>query len=103
MKTLNTNFAKQGFEYQQVLREGMLAIYTQKSKISGLIVAHEVIKIKQAPAHQRSGVDFPAMELYPSAEQFGLNGWSYGTFGDLSASYKRALEKFNQLKQQQDE
>lgn len=99
MQILKNSFIKKGFQYDQLLREDMLAMYSQKSNISGLIVAYEVIKIKTAPAHERGGVPFPAMELYPSDEQFGLNGWSFGNYGDLYISYDKALQKFNQLKQ----
>ena len=98
MKTLNTTFEKRGFQYQQVLREGQVAIYSQT--LNDRIIAYEVIKIKQAPAHERGGVQFPEMELYPSDEQFGLNGWSFGNYGDLSATYHKALTKFTQIKTQ---
>lgn len=98
MKQLATSFTRKGFQYDQVLREGLLAIYSQKSLASGDIVAYEVIKIKEAPPHIIAGIEFPATELYPSDEQFGLNGWSLGTFGDLSRAYSKALEKFTQLK-----
>lgn len=97
MKSLSTSITKKGFTYEQVLREGQLAIYSQRMKEEGQTLAYEVIKIKQAPAHERGGVLFPAMELYPSERTFGIDGWSYGTFGDLSAAYEKALQKFKAL------
>jgi len=101
MKTLATLITKKKLTYTQILREGMLAIYSQQDA-EGHKLAYEVIKIKSAPAHERGGVAFPAMELYPSDEQFGLNGWSYGVFGKNSTrAYSKALDKFKQLQNTQ--
>jgi hypothetical protein len=102
MQLLKTSFQKKGFLYEQVLREDSLAIYKQSLLMKDddpIPLAYETIKIKSAPEHERGGVPFPAMELYPSENQFGLSGWSFGIFSDLSKAYERALLKFNELKQ----
>lgn len=95
MKTLPLYIKRRGFEYNQVMRNGDIAIYSQHR--NNEVVAYETIIVKAAPEHERHGTKFEAAELYPGENAFGSTGWSYGNFGDVSISYNRALHKLQQL------
>lgn len=97
MKALQTKFTRRGFVFNQIQRNETVAIYSQTSIVTDQIVAYEVIKILRALASERFGRSFEPMELYPSDEQFGLNGWSYGDYGDLSKALVIARNKYNQI------
>lgn len=101
IRTLAPVIENRSFTFNQVQREGNVAIYSQTSKESDKIVAYETILIKQSPPHPHSKSEFDLIELYPSDPQFGLNGWSYGNYGDLSRALQQAQLKFNQLIQTQ--
>lgn len=97
MKTLPTFIKKRGFAYEQIVRKGNVAVYSQIQE--GRIVAFETIIIRVGAASERHGIKFPAMELYPGDTQFGLFGWSHGVFEDENRAKQNALDHLEMILQ----
>lgn len=90
MKPMPLTFAKNTFHYEQVLRDGQIAIYKQRLRPGVGCLAFEVIRIKQVPEATMFGKVIEAHEAGPSNEDFGTFGWSYPTL-------ERAKAKFHAL------
>jgi len=89
MKTLDTLFKQNGFTLKQRVRDGNFAIY---ERVKGEIPAHfEVVRIKRHNGYTISGNSFPPAEYYPSASQWGTDGFTLHDFDS-------AMEKLASLK-----
>lgn len=88
-------FGKNGFHYEQVLRNGQIAIYKQRlpatedKPVRGCH-AYEVIVIRKKEESVMFGRVVEAHEIGPSNEEFGRLGWSYPTL-------ERAKAKLHEL------
>ena len=89
MKKLETTIKKGIFEYRQVNRNDVYAIYAQF--YLGNLIGHEVFKINKYAEREIAGVIIPAHEAMPGDNQFGVTAWSTGK------DYNRALDKYNGL------
>jgi hypothetical protein len=89
MKKLETTIKKNAFEYVQVNRNDVYAIYAQF--YNGVLIGHEVFKINKYEEREIPGVKIPAHEAMPGDNQFGVTAWSTGK------DYNRALDKYNEL------
>ena len=65
-----------GFQRTQIFRDGNYAIYEKTLTDNPEIGWHEVIIIKTHDGREIGGVTYPAAEVYPSASQWGLLGWT---------------------------
>ena len=72
MEHLSTTHAANGYEYEQVWRKGMTAIYKQLRTED----TYEVIKIKISPASEVFGKSYPEREVYPGNEEWGKLAWT---------------------------
>lgn len=95
MKILPKTFKKNGFEFEQIKREGNVAIYRKRQqhwKTSRY--TYETIIIKPMKGGEVFGKVIEPYEAYPTSEQWGVNGWADRT---LDAAYQRAagLETVN--------
>ena len=87
MKILEKKFTNKNFSYKQIIRENNVAIYEQK-----LIdppdsnKRYEVIIIKSHDGYEINGNKIAPSEMYPSANHWGVLGW---TCLDLEAAQKR--------------
>ena len=82
MKPLPIQFKKNGWQFEQMNREGNLAIFRKWKKPQGITIeSFEVVKISQNPAYSIAGKEIPAAEGYPCSEQWGTRGWSFQTYG----------------------
>jgi hypothetical protein len=91
MQTLDAEFKVQNRSLKQIRRSGMVALY-ELYGANKLLYGYEVVIIRRRPAEEAFGKAYPERELYPSNEEWGTRGWSYGTAqGDL------ALESFQRL------
>lgn len=90
MKTLKTEFEKNGFYFIQVQRSGRVAIYG-KRKSWGL-VGYEVVIIQHSNDRVLDGREIEGGERYPSSESWGTHGWTYGP-----SEWDRVEAKFNEL------
>lgn len=92
MKPLPLTFTKNTFAYEQVLRDGQIAIYKQRlnatadKPVRGCL-AYEVIKIQQVPAGEMFGRPVEAHEIGPSNESWGTQGWTYPTLDRAKAKF----------------
>ena len=76
MEPLPLSFRDRGFLYEQVERQGDVAIYSQTNH-SG-IVRYEVIRIRIQPEHTwPTGVTTPEKEAYPGSTSWGRLGWTF--------------------------
>lgn len=80
MKPIALKFQRGGYEFEQVVREGDVAIYGQKRPGQPGAWYYEVVKIRRRAAREAFGVQFEAGEYYPSSEEWGVFGWTYMDF-----------------------
>lgn len=95
MKELPTRIEKKGFVYEQIKRNDFKAIYSQSNKMGNLI-GHEVFYIGKAKESEAFGVMFPAREVYPCDNDFGVTAWSLGINPDRAMRKYEGLERGRQ-------
>ncbi len=78
MNPIKTKFERNGYVFEQIKRVGDVAIYGQRRPWERENTHFEVVKIRRRSARKAFGVDFEAGEYYPSAEEWGVFGWTYG-------------------------
>lgn len=78
MRPLETKFNRHGHAYEQIRRQGSVALFAVKSEFGGTL-GYEVVKVKVAPAVfiKLTKTHVPERETYPSDEEFGTRGWYY--------------------------
>ena len=103
MKLLPETFTKKSFLHQQVWREGNVAIYKRFKE--GGTPHYETIIIREVSASSYSVDEVKAGqfktrvierergEVYPSSEQWGYMGWTYGSYEEARARAQKLLEK----------
>lgn len=84
-KVIPTEFKKKGFNYKQVKREGMKAIYLQTREGSELN-NYEVVKLGRHNGYVMGGMSIEPAETYPGSSLWGIMGW---TCTDLDSALKR--------------
>jgi hypothetical protein len=82
MKKVPEQFEKNGFTYKMLFKEGRIRIY--EVILDGVRECYEVVRIKQKNNEGNFEKD-PACEVYPSAFEWGVNGFT-------TTNYDRALE-----------
>lgn len=76
-KPLPMRFRRDGFNYQQIAREGDAAIYEQTwSGCSDPSVCYEVVRIRRHEGFQINGRFVQPAEIYPKAEAWGVDGFT---------------------------
>lgn len=68
---------KNGFLFFQLIRTGNFAVYRQIK--NNRIIGYEVFKIRKIKESSFFGKHYPAQEMMPGIECFGLDSWSLGT------------------------
>jgi hypothetical protein len=82
MQPVETHFEEGNFHYEQLSREGDLAIYRQSHR-HGAMVRFEVVRIRPQPAHTwPDGRTSPERETYPGASRWGSDGWTCTTLAE---------------------
>lgn len=93
MKPLPEYFERKGWHHERLFREGRVAVYRRFN------IGHEhfetiVIKEQRERTLNTPGSPvMPAMELYPSSEAWGKNGWTFHTYEEAEAKAKSLLER----------
>jgi hypothetical protein len=86
--------SQKGWMFIELMREGNAAVYEKEDSDTGRIV-YEVVEVQMSKGWKGmiggKEVEFVAKERYPSDEDFGSLGWTYGSMSD-------AEEKFEWLK-----
>jgi len=90
MQKLPLCISKNGHIYTQIIRTETKAIYQQRTK-DGILAGHEVFRIKTLPKRFIFDKPYPAQEVYPGNEAFGVFAWSTGV------NLEHALKKYNSL------
>jgi len=84
-------FTHDGYVLRLVERSGDSAIFSQ-ARPSQPIRAFEVVRLENRPAENVRGTWYPAREIYPRSEAWGIRGWTCLT---LDAA-RRKLQDINQ-------
>jgi hypothetical protein len=91
MQTIDTHFTERGFQYAQIAREGMVALYSQTHTASG-VVRYETVRLHiQAEHTWPNGTTTPEKEAYPSATVWGRRGWTFFTLADAQTQMQALL------------
>lgn len=91
MLPIKTMFFKYGHSFQQIAREGDVALYERT--FEGRNICYELIIIKNREENVLpSGKVKPAHEVYPASDCFGISGWSLIKHTEL-----KAMERFREL------
>lgn len=99
MQPLPTTYNKNGFTFNQVDREGDVAIYEQIMPELSKRVAYEVFEVLKKPAATINGVDIPERESCPGNEQWGNYGF---TVYDLSKAKQKQAEIAEKIRNRQE-
>jgi len=91
MKQLEKSFSRKKFQYDQVIRKGNLAIYTQ-THIESKSQTFEVIVIKSHNGYEIAGTRIEPAEVYPGDNQWGILGWTCQTL-DAAKNKLKTLEE----------
>jgi hypothetical protein len=93
MESVVDAFSDARFAYAQIERQGMVCIYTQTHKESG-VVRYEVVRLHIQAAHTwPNGVTTPEKEAYPASGAWGREGWTYFTLPDAQAQMRAVLAR----------
>ena len=77
MENLAEHFEDGIFRYDQIERQGMVALYMQTHKASG-IKRYEVVILHIQLAHTwPNGIVTPEKEAYPASGSWGQHGWTH--------------------------
>jgi len=89
-KRLQNEFRHDGFQYRQIAREGCAAVYEQRaSGCAQRSVSYEVIRVRLREGFQIDGRFVEPAEMYPKAEAWGVDGF---TFTDKDAAFAKLRE-----------
>jgi len=89
-RPLPTQFRRDGFEYQQIAREGDAAVYKQTwTGNSDPTVCYEVIRVRQREGFQIDGRFVEPAEVYPNSDAWGVDGF---TFTDKDSAFAKLQE-----------
>ena len=84
-KVIPTEFKKKGFNYKQVRRDGMKAIYLQ-TRDDSQMSNYEVVRLGRHNGYNMGGSHIEPAETYPGSSLWGIMGW---TCTDLDSANKR--------------
>lgn len=88
MKPIGTTYRKNGFHYDIIRREGLIAIAQQRLAPGRGCLAFEVIKIRECPEANFAGTIVPAHESAPGNEEWGNRGWTFPTIERATAKFE---------------
>ena len=76
-KPLPTQFRRDGFNYQQIAREGDAAIYEQTwIGCCNPSIAYEVVRIRRREGFKIGGRCVEPAEVYPNSDAWGVDGFT---------------------------
>lgn len=92
MVRLENKYAKYGYVFELIKREGSVAIFSQKDEDSGKIYAYEVFEIKVYPESEIYGKKYPARESPPATGQWGNNAFTVHTLEQAEERMRLILD-----------
>ena len=93
-KPLPTQLRRKKFNYQQIYREGDVAIYKQIWKGNEHSAVFEVIRIRQREGFRIGGRFVEPAEVYPGSEAWGVDGF---TLTDKDAAFAKLMVSDNSV------
>jgi len=88
IRPLGNSYGRNGYHYELVLRDGDIAIFKQRLRPGVGCLAYEVIRIKVAPECTIKCKVYPAREVEPGNEDFGVDGWTFPTLDRAKAKMR---------------
>jgi len=88
MNTIPSVFTERGFNFTQIARDGMIALY-HRGKPGGT-GHYELVRLSVAHAAKIYGREYPEREVYPHSEKWGIDGFTI-------LSRETALERFTEM------
>jgi hypothetical protein len=88
-KVIPTSFKMKGFNYNQLRREGMKAIY-QQTREDSTLSNYEVVKLGRHNGYNMGGSYIEPSETYPGSSLWGIMGWTCQSIDD-------ALQRYNSI------
>ena len=89
-RSLATQFSRDGFNYQQIAREGDAAIYERTwSGCPNPCACYEVIRIQERQGFHIDGRFVEPAEVYPNSDAWGVDGF---TLTDKDAAFGKLRE-----------
>lgn len=100
MKILDKKFTNKNFSYKQIIRENNVAIYEQSliDPTESITKRYEVIVIRSHDGYEINGNKVAPAEMYPSANHWGILGWTCLDMESAQKRYKKV--KNSELKKQ---
>ena len=76
-KPLPTRFRRDGFDYQQIAREGDAVVYEQRwTGCCNPSVSYEVVRVRRRDGFQIDGRFVEPAEVYPNSDAWGVDGFT---------------------------
>jgi len=91
MKPLPREFARDQFNFRQLMREGDVVLY-EKTKPHWAQPTYEVCIVRKCAERTIAGTLIPAHEALPPSESWGTYGWTYSTYDKAWARFCRLAE-----------
>jgi len=88
-KVITNQFKKKGFNYRQLKRDGMKAIFEQ-TRPGSPVHNYEVVKLGRHNGYNMGGSHIEPSETYPGSSLWGIMGWTCTSIDD-------AIKRYNQL------
>jgi hypothetical protein len=88
-KPVDKKFTLKIHTYEQVKREGDIAIYKQYVTEDKSGLRYEVVRIGRHNGYTLAGNTIAPAETYPGATQWGINGFTCLTLADAEKRFKR--------------
>lgn len=92
-RPLGTTYGKNGYHYEQVIRDGDIAIFKQRLRPGVGCLAYEVIRIQVKPEVTIMDKVTPEREVAPGNEEWGLMGWTFPTLERAKAKMRELTDK----------
>jgi hypothetical protein len=85
-KTIPAQFKKKGFNYTQLKRDGMKAIY-QQTRADSSLNNYEVVKLGRHNGYVMGGSYIEPSETYPGSSLWGITAWTCCSIDDAMRRY----------------
>lgn len=79
-------FNKKGFQYNQLKRDGMKAIF-QQTKQGSTMNNYEVVKLGRHNGYVMGGMMIEPAETYPGSSLWGIAGWTCSSIDAAMCRY----------------
>ncbi len=90
MKSLPTEFSKNGFNFRQLLRDGNVALFAKWNE--DVPETYEVILIQSHDGYEIAGSHVEAGEFYPASTSWGQHGWTYVLLEEAKKQFRDLLD-----------